>query len=142
MDMPPYPATTVAKWFISWAEAREQELSSPKLQKLLNRAERHYLARYGRSLLVQPMPAWSRGDPVMPQTDSAGQTADACPAGTADDDTHTRYDVDPATAGFLGEVWDTYGGCFADVRLVIPATHQHRHRTAPNRDQVPVGGTA
>jgi uncharacterized phage-associated protein len=142
MGMPPYPATTVAKWFISWAEAREQELSSAKLQKLLNRAERHYLARYGRSLLVQPMPAWSPGGPVLPQTGSAVQTAGACPAGPADDDARTRHDVDPATARFLGEVWDSYGGCFADVRLVIPATHQHLRGTAPNRDQVPVGGTA
>ena len=140
MGMPPYPATTIAKWFISRAEAGEQELSSPKLQKLLSRAERHYLARYGRSLLVQPMPAWSSGGLVMLQTDRAVQTADACPAGPADDDTHTRHDVDPATAGFLCEVWDTYGGCFADVRLVIPATHQHLHGTAPNRDRVSAGG--
>ena len=47
MGTPPYPATTIAKWFTSWAEAGEQELSSPRLQKLLSRAERHYLARYG-----------------------------------------------------------------------------------------------
>jgi hypothetical protein len=131
MGMPPYPARTIAEWFISWAEAGEQELSSPRLQKLLSRAQRHYLARYGRSLLVEPMPAWSPGGPVVPQTD-----------GAADDDAYTRHDVDPATAGFLGEVWDTYGGCFAEVRLVIPATHQHLHGTSPHRDQVPVGGTA
>jgi hypothetical protein len=62
-------------------------------------------------------------------------------AGLADDDACTRHDVDPATAGFLAEVWDSYGGCFAEVRLVIPATH-HLHGTAPHRDQVPVGGTA
>jgi len=141
MGMPPYPPTTIAKWFISWAEAGEQELSSPKLQKLLSRAESHYLARYGRSL-VHPMPAWSPRGPVMPQTDRAVQTAGACPARPADDDAHNRHDVDPATAGFLGEVWDTYGGCFADVRLVIPAADQPLHRTASNRDQVPVGGTA
>jgi uncharacterized phage-associated protein len=139
MGMPPYPATTIAKWFISWAEAGEQELSSPQLDKLLSRAERHYLARYGRLLLIQPMPARSPG-PGMPQPGRAVQTAD-WPAGAAGDDTGIRHDVDPATAGFLGEVWDTYGGCFADVRLVIPATHQHLHRTAPNRDQVAAGRT-
>ena len=142
MGMPPYPATTIAKCFISWAEADEQELPSPKLEKLLSRAERHYLARYGRSLLVQPMPARSPGGPVMPQTGRAVQTSGTDPAGAADDDAYTRHDVDPATAGFLGEVWDTYGGCFADVRLVIPAAGQHLHRTAPNRDQVPAGGAA
>jgi uncharacterized phage-associated protein len=133
---------TIAKWFISWAEAGEQELSSLRLQKLVSRAQCHYLARYGRSLLVQPIPAWSPGGPVAPQTDRAAQSSGACPAGPADDDAYTRHDVDPATAGFLGEVWDTYGGRFADVRLVIPATHQHLHGTAPHRDQVPVGGTA
>ena len=142
MGMPPYPATTIEKWFISWAEAGEQELSSPRLEKLLSRAERHYLARYGRSLLVQPMPAGSSGGPVMPQPGRAVQTSGARPAGPADDDAPTRHDVDPATAGFLGEVWDTYGGCFADVRLVIPATHRQLHKTAPDRDQVPAGGTA
>ena len=121
MGMPPYPATTITKWFISWAEAAEQELSSAKLQKLLSRAERHYLARYGRSLLVQQMPARPPGGPAMPQPGRAVQTSGAGPAGPADDDAYARHDVDPATAGFLGEVWDTYGGCFADVRLVIPA---------------------
>jgi uncharacterized phage-associated protein len=137
MGMPPYPAMTIANWFISRAEAGEQELSRLRLEKLLNRAQRHYLARYSGSLLVQPMPAWSPGGPVVPQTGRAVQAA-----GHADDDAYTRHDVDPATAGFLGEVWDTYGGCFADVRLVIPATHQHLHGTSPHRDQVPVGGTA
>jgi uncharacterized phage-associated protein len=137
MGMPPYPARTIAKWFISWAEAGEQELSSLRLQKLLSRAQRHYLARYGRSLLVEPMPAWSPGGPVVPQIDGEVQAAVA-----ADDDAYTRHDVDPATAGFLGEVWDTYGGRFAEVRLVIPATHQYLHGTSPHRDQVPVGGTA
>jgi uncharacterized phage-associated protein len=137
MGMPPYPAMTIANWFISRAEAGEQELSRLRLEKLLNRAQRHYLARYSRPLLVQPMPAWSPGGPVVPQTGRAVQAA-----GHADDDAYTRHDVDPATVGFLGEVWDTYGGCFADVRLVIPATHQHLHGTSPHRDQVPVGGTA
>jgi hypothetical protein len=40
--------------------------------------------------------------------------------------------VDIATASFLGEVWDSYGGCFAEVKLVIPAT----------RRRLPVGGAA
>jgi len=142
MDMPPYPATTIAKWFISRAEAEEQELSSSQLHKLLSRAERHYLARYGRSLLVQPMLARFPGRPVMPQPDCAVQTSGASPAGPTDGGAYTRHDMDSATAGFLGEVWDSYGGCFADVRLVIPATSQHPHRSAPHRDQVLAGGTA
>ena len=142
MDMPPYPATTIAKCFISWAEAEQQELSSSQLHKLLGRAERHYLARYGRSLLVQPTPARSPGGPVMPQPGRVVQTSGTWPAGPTDEGADTRHDVDSATAGFLGEVWDSYGGCFADVRLVIPAANQHLHRTAPDRDQVLAGGTA
>jgi uncharacterized phage-associated protein len=137
MGMPPYPAMTIARWFMSWAEAGEQELSSLRLDKLLSRAQRHYLARYGRPLLAPPMPAWPPGGPVMPPTGHAAQAA-----GPADDHAHTRPDVDPATAGFLGEVWDSYGGCFAEVKLVIPATHQHLPGTAPHRDQVPAGDTA
>jgi uncharacterized phage-associated protein len=142
MGMPPYPAITIAKLFLSWAEAEEAELSSLKLQMLLSRAQGHYLARYGRSLLVQPMPAWSPGGPVVPQTDRAVPASGVCVTGPADDDALTGHDVDSTTAGFLGEVWDIYGGCSADVRLVIPATHQHVHGTAPDRDQVPVGGAA
>jgi len=36
---PPYPAKTVAKWFIAWAEAEGEELSNLKLQKLLYYAQ-------------------------------------------------------------------------------------------------------
>jgi len=133
MGVPPYPAMTIAKWFISWAEAGEEELSSLKLQKLLGRAQRHHLARYGRSLLVQPMQAWPHDGLVVPQAERAVKTSGACPAGPEDDDAFTGHDVDPATASFLGEVWDTYGGRFADVRLVVPAAR---------RGPVSVGGAA
>ena len=44
-DSPPYPALTIAKWFIAWAEAEDEELSNLKLQKLLYYAQGHYLAR-------------------------------------------------------------------------------------------------
>ena len=132
MGVPPYPAMTIAQWFISWAEAGEQELSSQKLQKLLRRAQGHYFARHGRSLLVQPMPAWSHGGLVVPPAERAVKASGACVTGPEDDEVSTGRDVDPATASFLGEVWDTYGGCFADVRLVIPA----------DRRRLPVGGAA
>ncbi len=35
----PYPALTIAKWFIAWAEAEDEELSNLKLQKLLYYAQ-------------------------------------------------------------------------------------------------------
>ena len=137
MDMPPYPAMTITKWFISWAGAGDEELSSLKLHQLLSCAQRHYLARYGRSLLIQ-----SHGGPVAPQAGHAVTASGACLTGPGNDDAFTGHDVDPATASFLGEVWDTYGGCFADVKLVIPASAQRLPGTPPDRGQVPVGGAA
>ena len=137
MGVPPYPAITITKWFIWWAEAGNEELSSRKLDTLLSRAQRHYLARYGRSLLIQP-----HDGPVAPQAGDTVTASGACLTGPGNDDASTGHDVDPATASFLGEVWDTYGGCFADVKLVIPVSSRQLPGTAPDRGQVPVGGAA
>lgn len=137
MGVPPYPAMTITQWFILWAGAGEEELSSLKLHQLLSRAQRHYLARYGRPLLIQP----HRG-PVAPQAGHAVTTAGARLTGPGHDDAFTGDDVDPATASFLSEVWDTYGGGFADVKLVIPASRRRLPGTAPDRGQVPVGGAS
>jgi len=105
----PYPATSIATWFISQASAGEQDPSSVKLDTLLGRAQGHYRARYGRPLLAEPVPVQPAG------TSAAG------PAGPGDGDAASGHDIDPATASFLGEVWDSYGGFFAGVKLVIPA---------------------
>jgi hypothetical protein len=113
---PPYPATTIAAWFISQAKAGQVEPSGLQLHKLVGRAQGHYRARYGRPLLAEPMPAWPPGRPVAPDGHAVA-AAGVSPA---------------ATASFLGEVWDSYGGCFAEVKLVIPAT----------RRRLPVGGAA
>jgi hypothetical protein len=61
-----------------------------------------------------------------------GQGVRASPAGPGDNDVSTEHGVDLATASFLGEVWDSYGGCFAEVKLVIPAACR----------PLPVGGAA
>jgi hypothetical protein len=137
MGVPPYPAMTITKWFISWAGAGEQELSSPKLHQLLSCAQRHYLARYGCSLLIQP-----HGAPVALQAEQAVAPFGVCLTGPGNDDAFTGHDVDPVTARFLGEVWDTYGGCFADVKLVIPAGRRRLPGTAPDCGQVTVSGAA
>jgi hypothetical protein len=108
MDVPPYPAMTIATWFISRASAGEQQPSSLKLHTLLGRAQGHYRARYGRALLAEPVPVPPAG------TSGAGLT------GLGAGDPVAGHDIDPATASFLDEVWDGYGGCFADVKLVIP----------------------
>jgi len=129
MGVPPYPAATIAAWFISQAKAGEEEPSSQQIHKLIGRAQGHYQARYGRPLLAGPMPASPPGGPV-PPGQNAVKASGVIPAGPGDDDKFSGHGVDLATASFLGEVWDSYGGCFADVKLVTPAT----------RRQMPVGG--
>ena len=62
---PPYPALTIAKWFIAWAEAEEEELSNLKLQKLLYYAQGHHLAERHAPVFTEPIQAWSHG-PVVP----------------------------------------------------------------------------
>jgi len=128
---PPYPATTIAAWFVSQAKAGQEEPSGQQLHKLVGRAQGHYRARYGRPLLAEPMPASPPGRPVVPDGHAVA-AAGASPAGPGNDGAPTGPGVDLATASFLGEVWDSYGGCFADVKLVIPATHR----------RLPVGGAA
>ena len=120
MAVPPYPAETIATWFISQAKAGAEEPSRQTLHKLIGRAQGHYLARYGRPLLAEPTPAWPPGG-LVPSDDHAARASGVSAAGPGDDDASTGPGVDRATACFLGEVWDGYGGCFPDVKLVNPA---------------------
>jgi uncharacterized phage-associated protein len=120
MAVPPYPAITIATWFISQAKAGEEEPSRQQLHKLIGRAQGHYLARYGRPLLAEPMPAWPPGGPVPPDEHTV-RASGVSPAGPGDNDAFTGPGVDLTTASFLDEVWDSYGGCFANVKLVLPA---------------------
>jgi uncharacterized phage-associated protein len=121
MGVPPYPATAIATWFISRASAGEPEPSSLKLHTLLGRAQGHYRARYGRPLLAEPAPASPSGGPVAQPAGPAASTSGARLTGPHAVDAIAGHDIDPATASFLGEVWDSYSGRFADVKLVIPA---------------------
>lgn len=109
MGSAPYSAMTIAKWFIAWADAEEEELSNLKLQKLLYYAQGHYLARYGRSLFTDQMQAWSHG-PVVPEVYHAFKRFGSNPVEFQEFDDFAWDDVDPVTAQFLGEVWNTYGG--------------------------------
>jgi uncharacterized phage-associated protein len=106
---PPYPATTVAKWFIAWAEAEEEELSNLKLQKLLYYAQGHHLARYERPLFTDDVQAWSHG-PVVPEVYHEYKRFGSAPIVLPDDDPFTWEEVDPGTTEFLSQVWNTYGG--------------------------------
>lgn len=107
--VPPYPALTIARWFVAWAEAEEDEVSNLKLQKLLYYAQGHHLARYGRPLFREQVQAWSHG-PVVPEAYRAFKRFGAAPLELTESDNFSWDDVDADTAQFLGEVWNTYGG--------------------------------
>jgi len=66
---------------------------------------------------------------LVPSDEHAVKASGVSATGPGDDDASAGHSVDLATASFLGEVWDSYGGCFADVKLVFPA-----------RQHLPVGG--
>jgi len=120
---PPYPALTIAKWFIAWAEAEREELSNLKLQKLLYYAQGHHLAQRRAPLFTEPIQAWSHG-PVVPQVyhefKSSGNSSIELPP----DDSFTWNDVDPVTSDLLSRVWNTYGG-YSAGRL-RNMTHEER----------------
>lgn len=126
MSATPYPAMTIAKWFIAWAEAEDEELSNLKLQKLLYYAQGHHLARYGRPLFSDQVQAWSHG-PVVPEIYRAFKGFGASPIELSESDNFTWDDVDLATAQFLGEVWNTYGG-YSAGRLRYMTHNEHPWR--------------
>jgi uncharacterized phage-associated protein len=109
MAAPPYPAMTIAKWFIAWAQAQDEELSNMKLQKLLYYAQGHYLARHHGPLFTEPMQAWSHG-PVVPKVYRAFKNFGSSTIELANEDPFTWADVDPDTTELLGQAWNTYGG--------------------------------
>jgi uncharacterized phage-associated protein len=112
---PPYPALTIAKWFIAWAEAEDEELSNLKLQKLLYYAQGHYLAERLRPLFTDQIQAWSHGPVVSSVYHEYKGSGRSC-IELADEDPFTWDDVDEDTAGILSVVWNTYGG-FSAGRL-------------------------
>lgn len=109
MGAPPYPAITIAKWFIAWAEAEDEELSNMKLQKLLYYSQGHHVARSGVPLFDEPIQAWSHG-PVVPEVYRAFKKHGASPIELRRDDPFTWDMVDKGTSKFLSKVWNTYGG--------------------------------
>jgi uncharacterized phage-associated protein len=114
-QVPPYPALTIAKWFIAWAEAEAEELSNLKLQKLLYYAQGHYLSEHHRPLFSDGIEAWSHG-PVVPAVYHDYKTFGGASIELPYEDPFTWADVDPDTAEFLSRVWNTYGG-FSAGRL-------------------------
>jgi uncharacterized phage-associated protein len=105
---PPYSALTIAKWFIAWAEAEDDELSNLKLQKLLYYAQGHYLAERHRPLFREQIQAWSHG-PVVPAVYHEFKHFGSSSIELSESDPFTWDKVDDDTAEFLGKVWNTYG---------------------------------
>jgi uncharacterized phage-associated protein len=108
----PYPALTIAKWFIAWAEAEDDELSNLKLQKLLYYAQGHHLAEHGRPLFTEPIQAWSHG-PVVPQVYHEFKRFGSASIELPESDPFAWSDVDTSTTKLLNKVWNTYGGLSA-----------------------------
>lgn len=111
----PYPALTIAKWLVAWAEAEGEELSNLKLQKLLYYAQGHHLAQMGTPLFTDEIQAWSHG-PVVPQVYHQFKTFGSSSIELPASDPFDWADVDEVTAEFLSKVWNTYGG-FSAGRL-------------------------
>ena len=107
-----YSATTIAKWFVDWANAEDAELSNLKLQKLLYYAQGHHLALYGQPLFREDLQAWSHG-PVVPSVYREFKAFGAGSIVLADDDPFNWDEIDSATSQFLAKVWNTYGGIAA-----------------------------
>jgi uncharacterized phage-associated protein len=105
----PYPALIVAKWFIAWAEAEDDEISNLKLQKLLYYAQGHHLAERHRPLFADQIQAWSHG-PVVPTVYHAYKDCGRASIELPQDDPFTWDEVDGDTADLLSQVWNTYGG--------------------------------
>jgi len=120
---PPYSALTIAKWFIAWAEAEDEELSNLKLQKLLYYAQGHYLVQHGHPLFTEQIQAWSHG-PVVPQVYYEFKDSGSSSIHLPDSDPFEWENVDPGTAEFLSKVWNTFGG-FSAGRL-RNMTHEER----------------
>jgi uncharacterized phage-associated protein len=120
---PPYPALTIAKWFIAWAQAEREELSNLKLQKLLYYAQGHHLAQRGAPLFTEQIQAWSHG-PVVPPVYREFKTSGSSSIELRRTDPFTWSDVDPVTTDFLSRVWNTYGG-YSAGRL-RSMTHEER----------------
>lgn len=104
-----YPAATIAKWFIAWAEAVEDELSNMKLQKILYYAQGHHLGLTGKPLFKDQIQAWIHG-PVVADIYHRYKHFGSSAISMPDDDSFLWDHVDPDTANFLERVWVSYGG--------------------------------
>lgn len=107
-----YSASTIAKWFLAWADLTEDgdsDLSALKLQKLLYYAQGHYLAANGRPLFPEKIKAWSHG-PVVPQVWHEYKSKGSQSLGSPDASEFNWDEVNSADTDFLVAIWNRYGG--------------------------------
>lgn len=105
---PPYPAATIAKWFVAYAQADEADVSNLKIQKLLYYAQGHHLAETGAPLFNDPIEAWSHG-PVVRSVYREFKSFGSGDVQLAKGDPFRWEDVDEPTTNLLIQVWETYG---------------------------------
>jgi uncharacterized phage-associated protein len=106
---PPYTALTVAKWFISWANSNDADLSNLKLQKLIYYAQGYWLAFKTQPLFGDSIHAWSHG-PVVPNVYHCFKKFGSGDIRLPPDDDFDWDHVDAETTQHLIEIWDKFGG--------------------------------
>lgn len=109
---PPYPALTIAKWFVAWAAANEADLSNLKLQKLLYYAQGYHLGRFGVPLFKDGIQAWSHGPVVLKAYDEFKKFGSS-DLSLATDDEFDWPQVDEKSTQFLIQIWDQLGSLAA-----------------------------
>jgi uncharacterized phage-associated protein len=102
-----YPAITIAKWFVAYADADEADISNLKIQKLLYYAQGHYLARFNVPLFTESIQAWSHG-PVVPSVYHEFKSFGSQDVQLKEQDDFTFQDVNDATTILLLDVWEAY----------------------------------
>jgi len=110
-----YRASTIAKWFVAWADADEDgdgNLTNLKLQKLLYYAQGHCLAQTGEPLFEDQIQAWKHG-PVVKAVYQEWRFEKAGELHLADDDPFEFDEVDTAATGLLIDIWNQYGSLAA-----------------------------
>lgn len=103
---------TIAKWFVSWAESNNADLSNLKLQKLLYYAQGYHLAIADTLLFREPIQAWSHG-PVVREVYHEFKKFGSGDVALDDADPFDWPHVDSETTQFLIDIWDKFGGIAA-----------------------------
>ncbi|MDI9348484.1 MAG: DUF4065 domain-containing protein [Candidatus Symbiobacter sp.] len=113
-DKPPYPAASIANYFLDKAANdtdRQDPITPMKLQKLIYFAHGWHLGLFGRPLIKEDFEAWDYG-PVVPnlyqQFKQYGKGAVTSKA-FDDNKNESAPPKDERTRNLLKTIWDNYG---------------------------------